>query len=49
MNVTQLLRAFRKGSRASFVMALWGAFALSTAASAQNVIEDVAVAKGAKL
>ena len=47
MNVTQLLRAFRKGSRASFVMALWGAFALSTAASAQNVIEDVAVAKGA--
>ena len=32
-------------SRASFVMALWGAFALNTAASAQNVIEDVAVAK----
>ena len=47
MNVTQLLRAFRKGSRASFVMALWGAFALTSAASAQNVIEDVAVAKGA--
>ena len=47
MNVTQLLRAFRKGSRTSFVMALWGAFALTSAASAQNVIEDVAVAKGA--
>ncbi len=47
MNVTQLLRAFRKGGRASFVVALWGAFALGTTASAQNVIEDVAVAKGA--
>ena len=46
MNVTQLLRVIRKGSRASFVVALLGAFALGVA-SAQNVIEDVSVAKGA--
>lgn len=47
MNVTQLLRAFRKGSQASFVVALLGLSALGNTASAQNVIEDVSVAKGA--
>ena len=48
MNVTQLLRVVRVGSRTSFVAAslILGSFLIS-AASAQNVIEDVTVAKGA--
>ncbi len=47
MNVTQLLRVLRKGSRTSFAIALLSFAVYSPTVSAQNVIEDVAVAKGA--
>ncbi len=50
MNVTQKLRAFGDRGRTSIVSALLAslsAFALISTASAQNVIEDVAIAKGA--
>jgi type IV pilus assembly protein PilQ len=48
MNVTQLLRVLRVGSRTSFVAAslTLGCF-FASSAGAQNVIEDVTVAKGA--
>jgi type IV pilus assembly protein PilQ len=50
MNITQQLRALGGRSRTSTVMALFAslaALAFLSSASAQNVIEDVAVAKGA--
>ncbi len=47
MNVTQLLRVLRKGSQTSFVAVLLVLGSHASVVSAQNVIEDVSVAKGA--
>ncbi len=47
MNVHQLLRVVREKSRTSFVLSLLGGSLFVGQAFAQNVIEDVAVAKGA--
>ncbi len=47
MNVNQLLRVIRERSRTSFVAGVLGSMLVASTSFAQNVIEDVAVAKGA--
>ncbi|MEQ1596189.1 MAG: type IV pilus secretin PilQ [Casimicrobium sp.] len=47
MNVHQLLRVIRERSRTSFVAGVLGGILIASPSFGQNVIEDVAVAKGA--
>jgi len=47
MNVTQLLRVLRMGRRTSIAITMFALCSSATSLFAQNVIEDVAVAKGA--
>ena len=47
MNVKQLMRGIRDRSRTSFAVSFLAGIFLATSCAAQNVIEDVVVAKGA--